>query len=77
MAECIFLTHNEKLHNYNVDNSVMGEDLLWTPHNQQEKTSIYGGKNIRYKYWLKKEYIDAFKRLHNSILPWQRIRYIF
>jgi spore photoproduct lyase len=77
MAECIFLTHNEKLHNYNVENNVMGEDLLWTPHNQQEKTSIYGGKNIRYKYWLKNEYITAFKRLHNSILPWQKIRYIF
>jgi len=77
MAECIFLTHNEKLHNYNVENNIDGEHLLWTPNRQEKKTSIYGGKNIRYKYWLKNEYVNVFKKLHKSILPWQKIRYIF
>jgi len=76
-AECIFLTHNEDMHKYNVENNVSGEDLLWKPEVQEYKTSQYGGKNIRYNYQVKDVWINAFLKRHNSILPWQEIRYIF
>ena len=53
------------------------ENLIWRPDIQEEKTSQYGGKNIRYKWRLKKQLINEFKQLHNSIIPWNTIRYIF
>jgi spore photoproduct lyase len=76
-SEVIFLTHNEGKHHYNVENNLPGEELLWTPENQEEKTSQYGGKNLRYNYKVKKQYIDKFKEIHSSIIPWNTIRYIF
>jgi spore photoproduct lyase len=76
-CEVIFLTHNEKKHNYNVENNLPGEDMLWKPDIQETKTSQYGGVNIRYKHELKAEYIYQFKQLHNLIIPWCTIRYIF
>tara|TARA_B100000131_G_scaffold56879_1_gene52126 strand:- start:158 stop:1018 length:861 start_codon:yes stop_codon:yes gene_type:complete len=76
-AESIFLTHNQKLHKYNVDNNVKGEDLLWKPELQENKVSQYGGKNIRYKWEDKRTYINSFKANHHSVIPWQQIRYIF
>lgn len=76
-AEVIFLTHNEKKHQYNLDNSLPGEELLWNPDIQEYKISQYGGKNIRYKHKLKRVLIKEFKELHKSIIPWNSIRYIF
>lgn len=76
-AEVIFLTHNAKKHEYNLNNDIQGEDLLWTPYIQESKTSIYGGDNIRYQRVLKANYIKQFKALHNAVIPWQEIRYIF
>lgn len=76
-AEAIFLTHNEKLHNYNLFNNIEGEDLLWTPDIQEEKISSYGSKNIRYKWQLKEKMKNTFINLHNDIIPWNNIRYIF
>ena len=76
-CEVIFLTHNEKKHNDNVVNNVKGESLLWTPVNQEAKTSQYGGKNVRYKRHLKSDYIKDFIDLHKSVIPWNTIRYIF
>lgn len=77
LAEVIFLTHNKKKHEYNIVNGLRGEDLLWTPDIQEDKTSTYGGKNIRYKRGLKDKSIKQFQTLHNSIIPWNKIRYIF
>ena len=77
LAEVIFLTHNEKKHQDNLTNNLDGEDLLWTPDNQENKTSQYGGINIRYKYKLKRQYIKEWTDLHNKIIPWNTIRYIF
>jgi len=54
-AECIFLTHSEKLH---IRNRKEIEELLWKPDLQEEKISQYGNKNIRYKHRLKKVYIN-------------------
>lgn len=77
LAECIFLTHNEKKHRNNLGNEVKGENLLWQPAIQETKTSNYGGENIRYRLSYKSKYIEEFTNLHNSIIPWNTIRYIF
>jgi len=76
-AECIFLTHNEKKHFDNLKANRTGERLLWQPDFQEAKTSQYGGKNVRYKHHLKSRYIEEFKEIHEKIIPWNRIRYIF
>jgi spore photoproduct lyase len=77
LSEVIFLTHNENKHIRNVANNVLGEELLWTPKNQETKKSQYGGKNIRYKRDLKAQYIETFKSIHSRVIPWNTIRYIF
>lgn len=76
-AEVIFLTHNEGKHQYNLNHSLGGEDLLWKPQIQENKISQYGGKNIRYKHDLKAQYIKEWTELHDEIIPWNTIRYIF
>jgi spore photoproduct lyase len=76
-CEVIFLTHNEGKHNYNLINNLTGEELLWNPDIQESKTSQYGGDNIRYKHNLKHYYIKEWTKLHDDIIPWNTIRYIF
>ena len=76
-AEVIFLTHNEKKHEYNLANNLPGTELLWKPEIQENKKSQYGGDNIRYKHDLKAEYIKKWTALHDEIIPWNTIRYIF
>jgi len=76
-AEVIFLTHNEGKHLYNLEHKLPGENLLWQPEIQESKVSQYGGKNIRYRAGLKKQYIDQFVELHDKYIPWNTIRYIF
>lgn len=76
-AEVIFLTHNKDKHEYNLKHGILGEELLWRPDIQEDKVSQYGGENIRYKSGLKEDYIRAFKSLHELIIPWNTIRYIF
>lgn len=76
-CEVIFLTHNESKHVYNLMENIPGEDLLWRPDIQEDKTSEFGGKNIRYKHDLKAEYIRQWTQLHDLIIPWNTIRYIF
>ena len=77
LAEVIFLTHNYNKHKYNLDNHTEAEKLLWRPSLQETKTSNYGGMNIRYKRELKYQLVDDFEHYHNSIVPWNTIRYIF
>lgn len=76
-CEVIFLTHNVNKHQYNIINNIPGEELLWQPDIQEDKISQYGGKNIRYKHYLKSDFIEQFKELHDKIIPWNTIRYIF
>lgn len=76
-AEVIFLTHNEDKHQYNLNDNLPGEYLLWKPDIQETKISQYGGKNLRYKWKLKKQLIKEWTELHDSIIPWNKIRYIF
>lgn len=76
-AEVIFLTHNVNKHMYNLENNIPGEELLWNPATQEGKVSQYGGLNIRYKHDLKARYIREWIELHDKILPFNTIRYIF
>jgi len=76
-AEVIFLTHNEDKHWYNVANNLPGEEFLYVPKIQETKTSQYGGANLRYEHKRKSDYIKQFRELHNRIIPWNTIRYIF
>jgi spore photoproduct lyase len=76
-AEVIFLTHNEEKHKYNLAQRLTGEHLLWVPKIQEGKVSQYGGKNIRYEHNRKADYIKQFVELHDEIIPWNTIRYIF
>jgi spore photoproduct lyase len=73
-AECIFLTHNKKMH---IMNNSEVEKLLWRPEIQETKVSQYGNTNIRYKHNLKRNYISKFLDAHKAKLPWQKVRYIF
>ena len=77
LAEVIFLTHNRKKHNKNIEYDVPHEDLLWQPEYQEAKESQYGGHNIRYKWEMKTKMINVFKQIHKDIIPWNTIRYIF
>ena len=76
-AEVIFLTHNKEKHEYNIKMDLPGEDLLWKPEMQEDKVSEFGGENIRYKHDLKAQYIKEWTELHDEIIPWNTIRYIF
>ena len=76
-AEVIFLTHNNNKHLDNLKNNLTGEELLWNPEIQENKVSQYGGLNIRYKHYLKSKYIEQFKEVHNKVISWNKIRYIF
>ena len=77
LSEVIFLTHNFKKHTVNLARHPKTEVDLWVLTKQEVKKSQYGGENIRYKLGMKAEYIKQFKHLHNQIIPWNTIRYIF
>ncbi len=76
-AEVILLTHNAKKHEYNLEHKIPGEDLIWKPEIQETKISQYGGENIRYVSSDKSRYIEEFRKLHDDIIHWNTIRYIF
>ena len=77
-CEVIFLTHSEKMHLYNLSEGLLQtEELLWQPQYQEIKQSAYGGSVYRYERVLKSQMINKFKQLHNKIIPWNTIRYIF
>ena len=77
-AECIFLTHNAWQHERNLEQGfTASEALLWQPDNQEDKRSQYGSQAVRYKAGLKRSYINQWQELHDKIIPWNNIRYIF
>jgi spore photoproduct lyase len=74
-AECIFLTHNATQHERNINNgNYDSEDLLWQQEVQEGKFSQYGGKAIRYKTYIKRDFIEKWTALHKKIIPWNNIR---
>ena len=78
-AECIFLTHSAKKQHLNIFDNINKKalSLLWVPELQEEKNNSFGTKRLRYKRRLKQQFIDEFVKIHNKIIPWNRIRYIF
>jgi len=77
LAEVIFLTHNKKKHDRHVQDGFKYEKLLWNPEIQEAKVSSYGGENVRYKREYKSQWINKWRALHDSVVPWNTIRYIF
>jgi len=76
-AEVIFLTHNEQLHEVNLQWHPKAEELLWRPDVQEQKVSQAGGDNLRYKLSIKRSLVDAFCSLLREELPYCTIRYAF
>ncbi len=76
-AEVIFLTHNEDLHNVNLQWHPKAEALLWRPELQEAKVSQAGGHNIRYALDVKRGWVDQFCVLLRKELPYCGIRYAF
>ena len=77
VAEIIFLTHNEQLHDVNLSWHPKAEEVLWTPSLQEFKYSQTGGRNVRYKRGFKKEIVDQLVDLVNKEMPYCKIRYAF
>jgi spore photoproduct lyase family protein len=77
VAEIIFLTHNEQLHEINLGWHPKAEEVLWQPDLQEVKYSETGGRNVRYKKGLKKELVNTIEKMVEQDLPYCRIRYAF
>ena len=76
-AEVIFLTHNEKLHDLNLQWHPKAEEVLWRPEIQEKKISETGGVNVRYKLKLKRDWVAQFCHLLQQKMPYCKIRYAF
>jgi spore photoproduct lyase family protein len=77
VAEIIFLTHNEQLHEVNMGWHPKAEEVLWKPDLQEVKYSQTGGRNVRYKRGLKNGLVETLVDLVNEKLPYCPIRYAF
>lgn len=76
-AEVILLTHNEQLHETNLQWHPKAEELLWRPDIQQGKRSQTGGWNVRYRTGWKGRWVQQLRDLVEERTPWLRIRYAF
>ncbi len=76
-AELIMLTHNNDLHELNLNWHPKAEELLWAPDIQEQKISLNNQVNIRYEYKIKQHMLQVFKASLIKHCPWMRIRYAF
>ena len=77
-AEGIMVTHNPWQHKRNLKNGMTeSEALLWRPDIQEYKRSNYGSSAVRYQRGLKAELTEAWLRLHDEVVPWNTVRYLF
>ncbi|WP_295771755.1 spore photoproduct lyase family protein [uncultured Mucilaginibacter sp.] len=77
VTEIIFLTHNEQLHNVNMNWHPKAEEVLWRPDIQQVKYSQSGQRNVRYKNNTKRELVNELVNLCTEMIPYCGIRYAF
>ncbi len=77
VAEIIFLTHNEQLHEVNMSWHPKAEKVLWRPELQEVKYSQTGGRNVRYRRGIKKELVDTLVGMVHEQMPYCPIRYAF
>jgi len=76
--EIIFLTHNEWLHNVNLQWNSIGEEFLWQPEFQRTKISQYSKMvNKAYKKAYKEPALNWLKAQINQMIPESTIRYAF
>ncbi|HEX8102021.1 MAG TPA: spore photoproduct lyase family protein [Solirubrobacteraceae bacterium] len=76
-AEVIFLTHNDRLHEVNLQWHPRAEAVLWRPELQETKRSQTGGVNVRYRHGTKGGYVRELRALIAERLPFCRVRYAF
>jgi spore photoproduct lyase len=76
-AEVIFLTHNEQLHQVNLQWHPKAEQLLWRPDLQEAKVSQTGGDNVRYRRGFKGQQVQSLLALLAERLPYCAVRYAF
>jgi len=76
-AEVILLTHNDRLHETNLQWHPKAEQVLWRPEVQQPKRSQTGGWNVRYRNGFKGQQVQALTDLIAARTPWLRVRYAF
>ncbi len=77
VCEIIFLTHNEQLHNVNMQWHPKAEEVLWRPELQEVKYSENGGRNVRYKSGTKRGFVQTLVEMVHRQLPYCAIRYAF
>ena len=77
IAEVIFLTHNEYLHNINMSWHPKAEEVLWKPDLQETKYSENGGINVRYKSGYKRGLVNNLIELMQKEIPYCGVRYAF
>lgn len=76
-CEIIFLTHNERLHDVNLQWHPKAEELLWQPEFQETKVSQCGDVNVRYKSGWKGAQVRALREVLARHMPYCRVRYAF
>lgn len=76
-CEIIMLTHNDQLHEVNLQWHPRGEDLLWRPELQEHKVSHSGQRNLRYRASWKRTWLDRLEALIAEETPYLRVRYAF
>jgi spore photoproduct lyase len=77
VCEIIFFTHNEHLHNVNMQWHPKAEEVLWRPEVQEVKYSENGGRNVRYRSGIKRGYVQNLVDMVHKQLPSCTIRYAF
>jgi len=76
-CEIIFLTHNEGLHDTNLQWHPRAEEWLWRPDIQERKWSQSGQRNLRYKVSWKRQWLDRFIAWLHEAMPYCEVRYAF
>lgn len=76
-CEVIFLTHNEGLHDLNLQWHPRAEEWLWRPDIQEAKWSQSGMRNLRYKANWKRQWLDRFLGWLKEAMPYCQVRYAF
>ena len=76
-CEVIFLTHNEGLHDINLQWHPRAEEWLWRPDIQQRKRSQSGMQNLRYKTSWKRQWLERFGGWLGEAMPYCKVRYAF
>ena len=76
-AEIIMLTHNESLHEVNMQWHPKAEEHLWRPELQEAKISNTGGENVRYRHGYKGRMLAELRAILARRMPYCAVRYAF